>query len=265
MPHALDALTLVLATQRSGSTLLCRDIESLGGLGGPREYFLGLAEEAEHGSVSEDDVLERIARGATESDPRIGAVKMMVGQAPAVDAMIRGGRRRGQRVALQHVVEWAFERFERVFMVILVRNALDQAISFVVASSTGFFHASDVADIRAASAAELVPEDLNPLILAQLQRFLAQRRVLTLIGEEYADRALMLSYDELTRQMERTTNRLVAHARAQGFAPHRTSVTRTMMKVIDEDVSDRLRESFLAFLSTETGLQVQQNRTPTVS
>jgi LPS sulfotransferase NodH len=262
MANAPDALTLVLATQRSGSTLLCRDIESLGGLGGPRESFLGLAEQAEHESVSEDDILERIARGATESDPRIGAVKMMVGQAPTVDAAIRGGRRRGQLVALQHVVDWALERFERVFMVILVRNALDQAISFVVASSTGLFHAGDVAD-RAGSAADLVPEDLNPLILAQLQRFLAQRRVLTLIGEEYADRALMLSYAELTRQTERTTDRLVAHARAQGFAPQRTSVTRTMTKVIDDNVSDRLRESFLAYLTTETGLQTQQNRTTT--
>jgi hypothetical protein len=75
----------------------------------------------------------------------------------------------------------------------------------------------------------------------------------------------MLSYDELTRQTERTTDRLVAHARAQGFAPPRTSVTRTMPKVIDDDVSDRLRESFLAYLTTETGLQAQQNRAPTVS
>jgi Stf0 sulfotransferase len=265
MPNNLDALTLVLATQRSGSTLLCRDIEGLGGLGDPRESFLGLAEQAERESVSEDDVLERIARGATESDPGIGAVKMMVGQALTVDAVIRGGRPRGQLVALRHVVEWAIGRFERVFMVILVRNALDQAISHVVASSTGLFHASDVADIRAASAADLVPEELNPLILAQLQRFLGQRRVLTRIGEEHADRALMLSYDELTRQTERTADRLVGHARAQGFAPHCTSVTRTMMKVIDEDISNRLRESFLAYLSTETGLQVQKNCTPNVS
>jgi LPS sulfotransferase NodH len=264
MPNALDALTLVLATQRSGSTLLCRDIESIGGLGRPRESFLGLAEQAEHESVSEDEVLDRIARGATESDPRIGAVKMMVGQAPAVDAVIRGGRRRPQLVALQHVVEWALERFDRVFMVILVRNALDQAISHAVASSTGLFHVTDVADIRA-SAADLVPEDLNPLILAQLQRFLAQRRVLTLICEEYADRALMLSYDELARQTDRSTDRLVAHAKAQGFTPRRTSVSRTMMKVIDEDLSDRLRKSFLVYLSTETGLQGQQNRAPTVS
>jgi Stf0 sulphotransferase len=256
MPNAPDALTLVLATQRSGSTLLCGDIESLGGLGRPRESFLGLAEQAEHESVSEDDVLERIARGATESDPRIGAVKMMVRQAPAVDAVIRGGRQRRPLVALQHVVEWALERFERVFMVILVRNALDEAISSVVASSTGLFHATDVADIRAASAADLVPEDLNPRILNQLPRLLAERRVVTQIGKEYSDRALMLSYDELTRQTERTTDRLIAHARAQGFAPHRTSVTRTTMKVIDEDLSDRLRESFLAYLSTETGLQV---------
>ena len=265
MRNAPDALTLVLATQRSGSTLLCRDIESLGGLGRPRESFLGLAEQAEREAVSEDDVLERIARGAMESDPGIGAVKMMVGQAPAVNAAIHGGRQRNQQVALQSVVEWALGRFERIFMVILVRNALDQAISWVVASSTGLFHATDFADNRAAFAADLAPEDVNPLILAQLQRFLAQRRVLTLIGEKYADRALVLSYHELTRQTERTTDRLIAYARSQGFAPQRTSVNRTMMKVIDDDLSDRLRESFFAYLSTETGLQVQPNREPSVS
>ncbi len=265
MPAAPDALTLVLATQRSGSTLLCRDIESLGGLGSPREHFLGLAEQAEHEAVSEDDILERIARGATDSDPRIGALKMMVGQAQTVDAVIRGGGQRNPMIAMQAVVEWAFERFERVFMVVVVRNAVDQAISHVVASSTGLFHATDIADLRAAPAAELVPGDLNPLILAQLGRFLAQRRVLTQIGEEYADQALMLSYDELIGQTEQTTDRLVAHAVAQGFSPHATSVTRTMMKVIDQDLSDRLRESFLAYLSTETGLRGQQTRTPRLS
>ena len=89
--------------------------------------------------------------------------------------------------------------------------------------------------------------------------------MLTLIGEKYADRALVLSYHELTRQTERTTDRLIAYARSQGFAPQRTSVNRTMMKVIDDDLSDRLRESFFAYLSTETGLQVQPNREPSVS
>jgi len=265
MPGSLDALTLVLATQRSGSTLLCRDIESLGGLGGPREYFLDLVEHAQHESVSEVDVLERIARGVTDSDPGIGAVKMMVGQAPVVDAAIRGGRQRGPLVALPRIVEWAFERFERVFMVILVRNAMDQAISHVVASSTGIFHATDVAEVQAATAADLVPADLNPLILAQLRRFLVQRGVLTQIGEEYADRALMLSYDELTRRTEQTADRLIVHARTQGFMPRRTSITRTMMKVIDEDLSDRLRQSFLAYLSTETGLTDQQKLPPAIS
>jgi LPS sulfotransferase NodH len=261
MPTPPDALTLVLATQRSGSTLLCRDIESLGGLGGPREYFLDLVERAEHESVSEADVLERIAHGVTQSDPNVGAVKMMVGQAQVIDAAIRGGRQRTSMISMRNVVEWAVERFERVFLVILVRNALDQAISHVVASSTGLFHATDAEAIRAAAAADLVPEDVNPLILAQLQRFLGQRRVLTQIGDEYADRALMLSYDELTRQTEHTTDRLIAHARAQGFAPQRSSVTRTMIKVIDDDLSDRLRESFLAYLATERGLPAQHART----
>ena len=46
--------------------------------------------------------------------------------------------------------------------------------------------------------------------------------MLTLIGEKYADRALVLSYRELTRQTERATDRLIAYARSQGFTPQRT-------------------------------------------
>ena len=253
MVQELDALTLVLATQRSGSTLLCRDIESLGGLGVPRENFLGLAAQAENESLSEPDVLARLARGATDDEPRTGAVKMMVGQAPTVDAVLRGGRPRGQQAALRHVVDWALDRFDRVFLVILFRNALDQAISHTVASSRGLFHATDAADVEAAADA-LPSEELNPVILAQLQRFLAQRRLLAQVAEEYADRALLLSYDELTGATAQSTERLVTHARAQGFTPHRDAVTRTMVKVIDTDTSQRLRESFLGYLATETGL-----------
>lgn len=254
MVHDLDALTLVLATQRSGSTLLCRDIESLGGMGVPRENFLGLAEQAERESLAEPDVLARIARGATDDEPRTGAVKLMVGQAPTVDAVLRGAARpRSQQAALRHVVDWAFGRFDRVFLVVLFRNALDQAISHTVASSRGLFHATDADDVTVASDA-LVPEQLNPVILAQLQRFLAQRRLLAQVAEQYADRALLLTYDELTGATEQATERLLSHARAQGFTPHRDTVSRTMVKVIDTELSQRLRESFLGYLATETGL-----------
>jgi hypothetical protein len=247
-----DAVTLVLSSQRSGSTLLCRDIESLGGLGDPRERLLSLQRGS--GVASEADVVERIARGATEEAPEVGAVKLMVGQAPAVATAVTRRTPRGQADAMRAVVEWATSRFDRVLLVVLVRNAVDQAISRVVATSTDVFHATDAEQARAASLSLAPAEVLNPRILDQLQRVLGQRRVLTEIAADYADRALLLGYGDLTGAVEETTARLVAHARAHGFHPRRSQVSRTLVKVLDAERSQELRESFLDYLRAETGL-----------
>ena len=254
MPANLDALTLVLSSQRSGSTLLCWDIESLGGLGAPREHFLGLHEQAARSPVTEADILDRIARGATDSDPHVGAVKLMISYTSFIDAAIHGRQRRGPLPALRRVVGWAAQSFDRVFLVILVRNALDQAISRAVAATTDVYHASDAADLSRVATAELVPEVLNPLILNQLRKVLEHRRVLTEVATEFGDLALLLTYDDLTVRTAATTQRLIAHATAHGFTPRRTTVTRSLLKVIDTERRDRLRESFLAHLRTESGL-----------
>lgn len=249
-PHSL---TLVLSSARSGSTLLCRDIASLGGLGFPREYLKGFGAVARRRAVTESDVLDRMTRGARDDAPGVAALKLMVPQAaPAYRAI--GGRQLPHGEALTQVVTWARQRFDRVFLVFLVRNALDQAISNVVARATGVFHSTDRAATDG-SAGELPVDgdDLNRRILHHLVGVVRNQQILCAVHADHADLGLMLTYEDLTRDVEGTTRRLVGHARAQGLEVRREVVDRKLTKVLSDDRSAAIRSSFLDFLSSEPG------------
>jgi LPS sulfotransferase NodH len=252
-PDELHSLTLVLSSARSGSTLLCRDLASLGGLGFPREYMKGFAVEARRGSVGEADVLARIARGARKDAPGVAALKLMVPQAvPTYRAV--GGRQLRQAEAMSQLVVWAQQRFERVLLVLLVRNAVDQAISDVVARATGVYHSTDRAAAAGPAALPADGDDLNRRILHQLTNVVHNQQVLSAVHAAHADLGLMLTYEELTGDVESTTRGLVSHARAQGFDVRREAVTRNLTKIIAADRSAAIRESFLDFLRTDRGI-----------
>ncbi len=252
-PEDLHSLTLVMSSARSGSTLLCRDIASLGGLGFPREYMRGFGAAARRGSASETDVLDRLVRGVRKDAPGVAALKLMVPQAAPTFRAISGQQLR-QGEAMSQMVAWAQERFERVLLVLLVRNALDQAISTVVARATGVFHSTARGDQAGPAEAALEGDDLNRRILHQLVSVVHNQQVLSAVHAEHADLGLLLTYEDLTRDVEATTRGLVAHARGQGFDVEREVVTRDLTKIIADDRSAAIRESFLDFLTSERGI-----------
>lgn len=250
------ALTLVLSSARSGSTLLCRDIASLGGLGAPREYMKGLDAEARARRrselLSEAEVIARVARGIREDAPGVGALKLMLPQASTTYEAI-SGRRLPPDKAMARVVEWARKRFDRVLLVFLFRNTIDQTISRIVAHETGIFHSSDQAFRDSDDGLRFEIEDMNARILAELGAVLRNRTMLHSILAKHSDIALALTYDELTRDVDLCTARLVAHAREHGFEPRAETVTRTLTKLISPERSASLRASFIDYLATETG------------
>ena len=248
-PHSL---TLVLATSRSGSALLCRDLKSLGGLGFPEEHLTGLDKQVRRGPVSETDVLERLARGCQDDAPGVAAAKLLVSQAGFTFHALTGHPAESSSDAMLGVVSWARERFDRVLLVVLVRNALDQAISRAVAQATGIHHATD----RAYDALEATPppaDQLNEQILVELVSVERSRKPLHSVLSANADIALPVTYEELTAQGESTTSRIVARARAQGFEVRREVVKRRRGSTTGTDRSDEIREGFLDYLTRETG------------
>jgi LPS sulfotransferase NodH len=251
-PEDLHSLVLVLSSARSGSTLLCQDINSLGGLGMPKEYLRGLRTEPRTTTATEADVLERVAMGVRPDAPGVASVKLMVPQTPVTYEAL-SGKRIASVEALPGVINWARERFERLFMVFLVRNAIDQAISRVVADATGVFHSSNSAfgDVRTAP---LEIPDINQRILDNLGRVVRDRNIMLGVHAQFADIGLLLTYDELNQRPADTATKLVTHARKAGFEVANEMVERKLEKVISAERSTEIRESFLEYLRNETGV-----------
>ena len=248
----LNSLTLVLSSARSGSTLLCHDIASLGGLGMPKEYLRGLRTEPRATTATETDVMERVAMGVREDAPNVASVKLMVPQTPVTYEALHG-KRIPSIEALPGVITWAKERFEHLFVVFLVRNAIDQAISRVVADATGVFHSSNKEFGELASAPLEIP-DINQRILDNLGRVVRDRNIMLRVHAQFADIGLLLTYDELSRQPAETASKLAAHARKAGIDVQRDTSTRKLEKVISAERSTEIRENFLEYLKNETGV-----------
>lgn len=249
----LRSLTLILSTQRSGSTLLGHDIQSLGGLGRPREHFAGVNNGKRDAPVSEADVLEVLMRGLDKIAPGVTGFKLQVSQAAAVAHGLTGRRQETPQQAMSTVVSWAQDKFDRVLIVVLVRNAVDIAISRVFANQTGTYNSRRPGALLAGAPLPPIP-DINERILFRFERALTETRVLNMVAAEHSDDVLFLTYDELTGQVEETTHRLVARAREVGLEPREETTTRNMEKVISIEESARVRESFLDYLRTWTGV-----------
>ena len=248
----LDSLTLVLSSARSGSTLLCHDIASLGGLGMPKEYLRGLRTEPRTTTATEVDVMERVAMGVRDDAPNVASVKLMVPQTPVTYEAL-SGKRIPSNEALPGVITWAQERFKHLFVVVLVRSAIDQAISRVVAGATGVFHSSHSAFGNGMPGPLGIP-DINQRILDNLGRVVRDRNIMLEVHSQFADLGLLLTYDELSRQPAATASKLAAHARKAGFEVQRDMSTRTLEKVISAERSTEIREAFLDYLKNETGV-----------
>jgi LPS sulfotransferase NodH len=231
---------------------MCRDLRSLGGLGFPKEYLTGLDVNARRGPVSEKDVLERLAQGCEDEAAGVAATKIMVAQAGFTYEALAGRPAEDLTDALSGVISWARKRYDRVLLVFLVRNAIDQAISRAVAQKTGIYHSTDRA-YREAGGAPPPVDNMNQLILDRLHRVVRERDVVLEAHKAHADLGLMVTYDELTRQVGEWTARVVARAQAAGFQVQNDTVTRKLQRIITPERSNKIREDFLEYLRTETG------------
>lgn len=245
-PHSL---TMIFASQRSGSRLLCDDVASLGGMGHPREQFNKILPWQE--TLGPDDVFQAMADGHARGAPEVASVKMMVSQARPINRYLTGETAVPETQAMQNIIDWSKTRFERIMVLIIVRaNPLDQAISRIVARKTKIYHSpeGDHTDTDLVELMHRADPDFRWKILRELCLIKSETDTLRSVAETNSDITLLVRYEDLAASVETYSSRLIDHAGSLGFSPQNAVATRRLSKVIDRSQVDAIKRDFAAFV-----------------
>ncbi|WP_112321220.1 Stf0 family sulfotransferase [Oceanibium sediminis] len=248
-------LTLVLANQRSGSTLLCQDIFSLGGMGRPGEYFLKVVGGGKpKPGVTEATIRDILQQPQATGDSGVAAIKLMVNYAPRIIQYITGDQdsRPEPEAACKAFIDWARQNFDGVNLIVLTReNAIDQAISRITAKRTGVYHSQGAAGSTPQDLfAKDNPEKLRNAILRAAMIAAEERDVLLRVAAANPDIALHLTYESIAASVEDTSRRLHEQASRFRMTPRAAVAQRTLRKLVTDETADRLRAGVRAYVES---------------
>lgn len=258
----MTKLMLVVSTQRSGSTLLKSDIESMGGMGKPWELLMTLVRQDKRvfkkggqnatKSVGLEDVKAQIADKGRGKDgtPDVYGLKLMVSYADHINWMLGGEKDVEPVQATQNVIDWAYDTYDEVCLLSIVRpSMLDQSISRAMAKSTGLYHVKK--DDPTQQQVEVDPDELNLAILREIPIVIRHNRNLRTVIDNNAERILNVNFNDLVRDQEATNRAIAAHARKAGFTPGQDVADRTQEKVIKKEKALQIKDTFFRFLLNE--------------
>ncbi|GHA48413.1 hypothetical protein GCM10008927_11860 [Amylibacter ulvae] len=250
-------LTLLIATQRSGSTLLRSDIQDLGGMGVPGEHLMPLIRKDKKAfkqggdlTVSEQDVIDLIAKkGGDDNSPDVYGLKLMVSYADHVNWMLGGEKETHPVQAAQNVIDWAYRTYDAVNLVSVVRpSILDQSISRAMAKTTGMYHMPQGDGAYDPYAQTEIDDDLlNFAIWREVPIVINHMRNLQSILDANQDKVLKIEFRELTKNQTESNLRIVEHARKFGFEPHKNLAERKLKKLIKKERSEQIKQNFFNF------------------
>ncbi|MEM9146675.1 MAG: Stf0 family sulfotransferase [Pseudomonadota bacterium] len=240
---------IILATQRTGSTLLCSEFENLGGLGRPGEHFLPwLRENDEAAQLSTSDIEEVFARGRDDTG-RLG-LKLMADYLPRI------GKAMGARGEdpLEHAVH-AVDRVEAIAgPAALFRldrsDVFDQALSSYLATATGLFFRTSDGSVTDRDRAQLDSHEaalaafdgkLFDTYVVQVER---DKAFLAEICDAIGPPILNVTYEDLVSDRLTSLAACCAHG---GIRLPEAVPDRWMRKVVGQDHRDRFRQAAEAF------------------
>lgn len=241
-------LTLLLGTQRSGSSLTAQRIHGIGGLGLPGEHLIPLFGKNSERSFDAADVRRLVARGVDPRVPGVTGLKAMVNQTARAMQCI-AGQQMPIAEATAAFVDWADTSFDAVNLVLVRRqDVLGQAISRVVAQQTQVFHVGSTLSqmVHDARVRELEVDALVRRLPKACAAVAAEEAVLTQIADQHGTRALVIRYQELCAEPERIDTALRDHARAAGLTPGDGRPKPRLQKVLPEALVAELRTAYAA-------------------
>lgn len=148
---------IILATQRSGSTMICDDIRNMGNLGLPEEYFIP-AKNIKQESKNYRKFLERIVKKSKVPQTNITAVKIMANQLETVDKVYTCADIYSEDIDNQYL----FLKKAHAVLYCYRSDFIKQSISRLMAKKTGFCHSiRDTSTNTFAGNASLLKEEYN--------------------------------------------------------------------------------------------------------
>ena len=132
---------VVVSTQRSGSTLVCDDVEGTGVLGRPSEYYISLLQRLREGhTLPLQGIRDHLAnRGTTPNG--VVAVKVMAGHLPAIDRMYEAVRAHAGK---DRMFPHFFGEIEGAHILRVVRkDRVAQAVSRIMAAKSQVYHRTE--------------------------------------------------------------------------------------------------------------------------
>lgn len=130
---------LILSTQRSGSTMVCDDIEGTGELGKPSEYFIEVItnHEDKNSEQLKESVFKALKKGSFKNSM---SIKVMANQIDLIGKILRDScltdHTNNQESFFEFFKDWVFVRVIR-------KDKVAQAVSRVMAEQSKIYHTVD--------------------------------------------------------------------------------------------------------------------------
>jgi len=236
--------TLILATQRTGSTLLCSELADIGGLGAPGEHLLDWLRNRGGQETLTPDRLDALLAPGRDGDGNVG-LKLMADYLPALAELALGERAPQDPVAAGAAfIDSLAERYGPFAVFRIDReDRFDQALSRYLAVYTGvYFRTADgeiTQQFAGQCSAEAALECFDVWALDRLMtEICAELRYLDQLGTRLRQPVHPVPYEALCERREETLALACAHA---GIAPPATWPRRWMRKVVDPELGERFR------------------------
>jgi hypothetical protein len=258
-------LCLVVSSQRSGSTLLCKDLQYLGNMGQPDEHLWPFDDK----NITCPADIRTIIRmgGCLPQEPDNAGLKVMINYLPVIARVLNyhfrlpPGRPREMSIlqredyyfeAARKFIDWSLYTYEKLTLFILVReNILDQAISRLVARNSGIYQANVGTHDHPVHQAWLDGLDsrtVNIQILDILVTLLSEQRILQRLQAHFSEICCPVEYGMLATQPDEVIKKMEAYANSRDVQLLRRGINRTTKKVVSLELNHQLRSKFRAFM-----------------
>lgn len=240
------SFVLIMASQRTGSTLFSSQIENLG-VGAPREHAMPFIRRQERLNNADLDKVFKRAKGKREAGDTY-ALKAMLNYTPKLvradfpelRGMTPTQSRAEHAAVIELFIQMLEKRFRTVPVFLLTRdNILEVASSRALAQLTQRRHTKEASDN--VSAYDHIPEDrIIDQIISHLPRAFREKQIMHLLKERLGSRICFVQYEQLVSAPQDVENRCKRYLADFGFEIGESSFQKNgLKKVVPQNFKDQ--------------------------